>query len=135
DDLPGEHSLRVPVRARPDGAPRRARAAGPLGRLAARAVHRGQRAPRIGVRPVNETVRVACVQAEPVVLDRERTLDKLASLTAEAKAGGAELVVFPETFVPAYPSSAWAKFLAGWADPRAKSAFAQLARESVAVPG
>jgi nitrilase len=84
---------------------------------------------------VNEPVRVACVQAEPVVLDRERTLDKLGALTAEAKAGGAELVVFPETFVAAYPSSAWAKFLAGWADPRAKQAFAQLARESVDVPG
>jgi nitrilase len=84
---------------------------------------------------MNEPVRVACVQAEPVILDRARTLDKLAALTAEAKAGGAQLVVFPETFVPAYPSSAWAKFFAGWADPRAKSAFAQLARESMDVPG
>jgi nitrilase len=84
---------------------------------------------------VNETVRVACVQAEPVVLDRERTLDRLAALTAEAKQGGAGLVVFPETFIPAYPSSAWARFLAGWADPRAKGAFAMLARESVDVPG
>jgi nitrilase len=84
---------------------------------------------------VNGPVRVACVQAEPVILDREATLDKLAALTAEAKANGAQLVVFPETFIPAYPSSAWAKFLAGWADPRAKGAFAQLARESVEVPG
>jgi nitrilase len=84
---------------------------------------------------VNGPVRVACVQAEPVILDREATLDKLAALTAEAKAEGAGLVVFPETFVPAYPSSAWAKFLAGWADPRAKGAFAMLARESVEVPG
>jgi nitrilase len=56
-------------------------------------------------------------------------------LTTEAKAQGAQLVVFPETFVPAYPSSAWAKFLAGWADPRAKGAFAQLVRESLEVPG
>jgi nitrilase len=84
---------------------------------------------------VNEPVRVACVQAEPAILDRAGTLDKLAALTAEAKAGGAQLVVFPETFVPAYPSSAWAKFLAGWADPRAKGAFAQLSRESMDVPG
>ncbi len=84
---------------------------------------------------MNETVRVACVQAEPAILDRGRTLDKLAALTAEAKAGGAELVVFPETFVAAYPSSAWGKFLAGWADPRAKAAFALLARESVEIPG
>jgi nitrilase len=80
-------------------------------------------------------VTVACVQAEPVVLDREATIEKLARLTAEAVGAGAELVVFPETFVPAYPSSLWAKAFAGWADPRAKAAFARLARESVEVPG
>jgi nitrilase len=84
---------------------------------------------------VREPVTVACVQAEPVVLDRDATVEKLAALTAETAAGGAGLVVFPEAFVPAYPSSAWAKFLAGWADERAKAAFARLARESVEVPG
>jgi nitrilase len=84
---------------------------------------------------VREPVTVACVQAEPVILDRERTLDKLASLAAEAAGAGARVLVFPEAFIPAYPSSTWAKFLAGWADPRAKSAFALLARESVEVPG
>jgi nitrilase len=84
---------------------------------------------------VRETVKVACVQAEPVVLDRAGTLDKLERLTAEAAGEGARLVVFPETFVPAYPSSLWAKAFAGWADPRAKAAFALLARESLAVPG
>ena len=84
---------------------------------------------------MREAVTVACVQAEPVVLDRTRTIDKLEELTAQAAGEGARLVVFPETFVPAYPSSIWAKTLAGWADPRAKTAFATLARESVAVPG
>jgi nitrilase len=84
---------------------------------------------------VRESVKVACVQAEPVVLDRAGTLDKLDELTAEAAREGARLVVFPETFVPAYPSSTWAKAFAGWADPRAKAAFALLARESLAVPG
>jgi nitrilase len=84
---------------------------------------------------VNETVKVACVQAEPVVLDRAGTLDKLEHVTREAAQAGARLVVFPETFVPAYPSSTWAKAFAGWADPRAKAAFALLARESLAVPG
>ncbi|HZB23359.1 MAG TPA: carbon-nitrogen hydrolase family protein [Gaiellaceae bacterium] len=84
---------------------------------------------------MNETVRVACVQVEPVILDRAATIDKLATLTAEAAQAGANLVVFPETFIPAYPSSAWAKALAGWADPRAKAAFALLRRESLDVPG
>ena len=80
-------------------------------------------------------VTVACVQAEPVVLDRERTLERLARLTAEAAEAGAGLVVFPEAFVPAYPSSVWAKELAGWSNPQAKAAFALLARESVEIPG
>jgi nitrilase len=84
---------------------------------------------------VRESVTVACIQAEPAIFDRERTIDKLAALAAEAAAAGAGLLVFPEAFVPAYPSSAWAKFLAGWADPRAKAAFALLAREAVEVPG
>ena len=80
-------------------------------------------------------VKVACIQAEPVVLDREATIDKLAALAAEAAGNGAQLLVFPEAFVPAYPSSVWAKALAGWAEPGATEAFALLARESVAVPG
>jgi nitrilase len=82
-----------------------------------------------------DPVRVACIQAEPVVLNREATLDKLEQLAAEAAAAGAQLLVFPETFVPAYPSSVWARALAGWAAPGAREAFALLARESVEVPG
>ena len=54
---------------------------------------------------------------------------------AEAAGAGAQLVVFPEVFVPAYPSSSWARFLASWDDDRAKAAFAVLAREAVEVPG
>ena len=48
---------------------------------------------------------------------------------------GAGLVVFPETFIPAYPSSVWAKALAGWGEPGAKEAFALLHRESLELPG
>ncbi len=83
---------------------------------------------------MREPVRVACVQAEPVILDRDATIEKVAAQTAEAAAAGAQLVVLPETFVPVYPSSRWAKALAGWADPRAKEAFARLRRESLEVP-
>jgi len=84
---------------------------------------------------VDAPVRVACIQAEPVVLDREATIDKLERLAAEAAGAGAQVLVFPEAFVPAYPSSRWARAFAGWAEPGAKEAFALLARESVAVPG
>jgi nitrilase len=80
-------------------------------------------------------VKVACIQAEPVILDREATIDKLEALAADAAGNGAQLIVFPEAFIPAYPSSVWAKALAGWAEPGAREAFALLARDSVAVPG
>src|SRR3954452_2385535 len=78
-------------------------------------------------------VRVACVQVEPVVFDREATLDRLGQGAAGAAREGAELVVFPETFVPVYPSSVWAKAFAGWDATGAKETFARLAQESVAV--
>src|SRR6266581_1434640 len=78
-------------------------------------------------------VKVACVQVEPVVLDREATLDKLQTVAAEAAREGAELVVFPETFVPVYPSSLWAKAFAVWEATGAKETFARLAQQSVAV--
>ena len=84
---------------------------------------------------MDSRVTVACVQAEPVVLDREATLDKLERLTAEAAGEGAQLVVFPEAFIPVYPSSIWARHLAGWGEEGAKAAFAQIAREAVTVPG
>ena len=82
---------------------------------------------------MNETVKVACVQAEPVVLDKAATIDKLEGLVAEAAGEGAKLALFPETFIPVYPSSRWVRFLAGGGD--AKTTFGRLARESVEVPG
>lgn len=47
--------------------------------------------------------RVAAVQAAPVFLDREATIDKLETMLAEAAGKGAQLVVFPESFVPCFP--------------------------------
>src|ERR1700731_3194817 len=82
---------------------------------------------------MERAVTVACVQAEPVILDRERTLDKLERLAAEAAGKGAELVVFPETFVPVYPSSRWAKAFAGWENAGAKETFARIAQNSIAI--
>jgi nitrilase len=82
---------------------------------------------------VEAPVTVACIQAEPVAFDRDATIEKLDALTAEAGGRGAQLVLFPETFVPVYPSSRWVRFLAGGAD--ARPAFARLAEQSVRVPG
>lgn len=49
------------------------------------------------------TVRVAVVQAAPVAFDLDATLARVDALTADAAARGAQLVLFPEAFVSAYP--------------------------------
>ncbi len=64
-----------------------------------------------------ETVRVAAIQATPVILDAEATVEKAARLLGEAAAQGARLAVLPETFVSLYPSNAWASgatAFSGW---------------------
>src|SRR2546421_1764187 len=82
---------------------------------------------------MNARVRVAVVQAEPVIFERDATIEKLAGLARDAADGGARLVLFPETFVPVYPSNRWARFLAAGSD--ATGLFARLAREAVEIPG
>jgi nitrilase len=54
------------------------------------------------------TVRVAAIQATPVILDLDASLAKAERLLAEAAADGVQLAVLPETFLSLYPSNAWA---------------------------
>ena len=48
-------------------------------------------------------VRIAVIQAAPVMFDTRRSLKKLADCTADAAKQGAKLVVFPEAFIAGYP--------------------------------
>jgi nitrilase len=82
---------------------------------------------------MREPVTVACAQVEPVLFDRAATIDRIAEVAVEVAGKGAQLVLFPETFIPVYPSNRWVRFLAGGQD--SKSAFAKLARSSLEVPG
>ena len=50
-----------------------------------------------------DTVTVAAIQVTPTFFDRQRAVDKVCSVTAEAAVKGAELVVFPEAYVGGYP--------------------------------
>jgi nitrilase len=83
--------------------------------------------------PRFDTVRVAAIQATPVVLDADASVEKACGLLADAAAEGAELAVLPETFVPLYPSNAWAKdatSFSGWDE-----LWERLWESSVDVPG
>src|ERR1700716_2540811 len=56
---------------------------------------------------VHQKYRVAVVQAAPVFLDLDATVDKTVSLIEQAAAQGAKLIAFPETFIPGYPWQIW----------------------------
>ena len=51
-------------------------------------------------------VPVSVIQDAPYAFELDRTLDKVADLTAQAARTGARLVVFPEAFVGGYPKGA-----------------------------
>jgi nitrilase len=55
------------------------------------------------------TVKVAAIQATPVILDAPATVDKAVKLLEEAAGEGVQLAVLPETFVALYPSNVWAR--------------------------
>ena len=47
--------------------------------------------------------RAAAIQAEPVWFDLDATVDKTLRLIEEAASNGADLIAFPETWLPGYP--------------------------------
>lgn len=50
-----------------------------------------------------DTCKLALVQAAPVMFDKDKCVEKIITLIGEAAAKGAELIVFPELFIPGYP--------------------------------
>ena len=75
-------------------------------------------------------VKVAAVQAAPVFLDLEGSLQKAEGLIEKAAAEGARLVVFPEAFLPAWP--AWVDEVLPGED---AAWYLRLLEQSVVVPG
>ena len=56
---------------------------------------------------LNDSFRIAAIQASSVFLDRDACIDKACNLIREAAGQGAQLAVFPEAFVPGYPLWVW----------------------------
>jgi nitrilase len=53
------------------------------------------------------TVKAAVIQKPPVLLDRAKTIDAALASIDEAARDGASLMVFPEAYVPGYPTWIW----------------------------
>ena len=56
---------------------------------------------------VKENVYVAVVQAEPAWLDLAESVKKTCELIVEADQLGAQLIAFPECWIPGYPAWIW----------------------------
>jgi nitrilase len=74
--------------------------------------------------------KVAAVQAAPVFLNREATLEKALSLVSEASGNGADLIAFPEVFIAGYPY--WNRLENVF---KTTPFFTELLKNAVTVPG
>ena len=72
----------------------------------------------------------AAAHVAPVFLERELTVAKACNLIREAARNGAQLIAFPETYIPAFP--VWSAL---WAPIRNHEFFARLAGQSLVLPG
>ena len=83
----------------------------------------------------NRKIIAAIVQAE-VAADIEAGIELTREKALEAAGAGAELIVFPETWIPGYP--AWldlTRDAALWDHAPVKAVFARIAENSITIPG
>ncbi len=80
-------------------------------------------------------VKVAVVQAAPLLFDREATVEKACRLTAEVAAQGAQLILFPEAFSPAYPRGLGFGTVVGSRSPAGRLTWQRYWANAVEVPG
>jgi len=83
----------------------------------------------------NGKLKVAAIQAAPILFERERTVDKACRLIAEAAMAGARLILFPEAFISAYPRGLDFGAVVGSRSDAGRDLFQRYWRESVDVPG
>ena len=80
-------------------------------------------------------LRVAVVQAGAIPFEVERSVEKACSLLADAAAKGAELAVFPEAFVSAYPKGLDFGCRLGMRSPEGREDFRRYWASAIEVPG
>ncbi|RMG41521.1 MAG: carbon-nitrogen hydrolase family protein [Candidatus Dadabacteria bacterium] len=79
-----------------------------------------------------QTIKIAAIQACPVYMDLEASVDKACTLIAEVGLAGAKLAVFPEAFIPGYP--AWVWFVPPGQTHPLREIYSELQRNSLSLP-
>jgi nitrilase len=80
-------------------------------------------------------VKVAVIQAAPVLFEREASLEKACRLVADAAAQGAQLMLLPEAFIPAYPRGLGFGTVVGSRSPAGRRTWERYWTNAVDVPG
>ncbi len=80
-------------------------------------------------------VKVAVVQAAPVLFDLDATVDKACDLIRETAGQGAQFILFPEAFIPAYPRGFSFGMVVGSRDEEGRRLWQRYWENSVELPG
>jgi len=80
-------------------------------------------------------VKVAVVQAAPFLFDKEKTVEKACDLIEEVSEEGAELILFPEAFIPAYPRGLDFGAKVGINEKKGRNLWQRYYENSVQIPG
>ena len=79
--------------------------------------------------------KVAVVQVGSIVMNKEKCIDKAIAYIQEAGANGANIIVFPEAFIPAYPRGLSFGAVVGSRSSEGRNQFLRYAKNAITVPG
>ncbi|WP_277621519.1 carbon-nitrogen hydrolase family protein [Indiicoccus explosivorum] len=85
--------------------------------------------------PSTKLVKAAVVQAGSEIMDKERGVAKTIRLIEEAGGQGAEIIVFPEAFIPAYPRGMSFGAVVGSRSDEGRKDFLTYWKNAIDVPG
>ena len=80
------------------------------------------------------SVNVAVVQVAPILFDRDATVEKACQLIQETTKEGAQFVLFPEAFIPAYPRGLSFGMVVGSRTPEGRSLWQRYWENAVEIP-
>lgn len=82
-----------------------------------------------------KSFKIGCVQATPVIFNKKKTLEKAAELIKDAASEDVKLLVFPESFIPAYPAGLGFGTVVGSRTEAGRDQFREYWEQSVEIQG